>query len=119
MLGALALQGGARQLAAHCTLERRQGAALQLRLDPAHANLLTNQLHERLRAALENHLQERVELRIEIGEPQVETPARRDARLADARRQGARDAIEQDPNVAALQRELDATVMPDSIEPLG
>jgi DNA polymerase-3 subunit gamma/tau len=119
LLDALALQGGARQLAVHCTLERRDGAALHLKLDGAHAHLLTHQLQERLRAALESHLQERVDLRIEVGQPQAETPARRDARLADERRQGARDSLERDPNVAALRSELDATLMPDSIEPLS
>ena len=119
LLDALALQGGARQLAAHCTLESHQGAVLRLRLDKAHEHLLTSQLQERLRAALENHFAERVELRIDIGAPQAETPARRDARLADERRQGARESLERDPNVTALQNELGASFVPDSIEPLS
>jgi DNA polymerase-3 subunit gamma/tau len=119
LLDRLTLQGGARQLAAHCTLESHQGAVLRLRLDKAHEHLLTTQLQERLRGALENHFAERVDLRIEIGSPQAETPARRDARLADERRQGARESLERDPNVTALQNELGATFVPDSIEPLN
>jgi DNA polymerase-3 subunit gamma/tau len=119
ILDALPLQGGARQLAAHCTLEVRRGSALQLRLDKAYEHLLTPQLQERLRAALESHFGERADVRIEIGQPQAETPAGRDARLADERRRGARESLEGDPNVAALQSELGATFVPDSIEPLS
>jgi DNA polymerase-3 subunit gamma/tau len=119
LLDALPLQGGARQLAAHCTLETRQGAAVRLRLDKTHEHLLTPQLQERLRAALESHFGERTQLRIEIGQPQAETPARRDERLADERRRGARESLEGDPNVTALQSELGATFVPDSIEPLS
>jgi DNA polymerase-3 subunit gamma/tau len=119
LLDALALQGGARQLAAHCVLESHEGAVLRLRLDKAHEHLLTTQLQERLRSTLENHFAERVDLRIEIGSPQGETPAGRDARLADERRRGARESLERDPNVAALQNELGASFVPDSIEPLS
>jgi DNA polymerase-3 subunit gamma/tau len=119
LLDALPLQGGARQLAAHCALESHEGSLLRLKLDKAHEHLLTTQLQERLRAALENHFAERVELRIEIGSLQAETPARRDARLADERRQGARESLERDPNVTALQSELGASFVPDSIEPLS
>jgi DNA polymerase-3 subunit gamma/tau len=118
LLDALPLQGGARQLAAHCTLQSRDGAVVRLKLDKGHEHLLTSQLQERLRTALEGHFAERVDLRIEIGSPEAETPARRDARLADERLQGAREALERDPNVAALQNELGASFVPDSIEPL-
>jgi DNA polymerase III subunit gamma/tau len=118
LLATLSLQGGARQLAAHCELESRQGKVFRLRLDQAHEHLLTEQLQERLRSALERCVGARVDLRVEIGEPHAETPARRDARLADERRQDARVSLEQDPNVNALQRELDATFIADSIEPL-
>jgi DNA polymerase-3 subunit gamma/tau len=119
LLDALPLQGAARQLAAHCVLQRRQGAALHLRLDRAHEHLLTAQQQERLRAALSARFGQPVELRIEIGEPDEETPARRDARLAGERRQDARATLERDPNVVALQSELGATLVQDSVEPLG
>jgi DNA polymerase-3 subunit gamma/tau len=119
LVDALPLQGAARQLAAHCVVQRRQGGSFVLELDGAHEHLLTTQQQERLRSALAAHLGEPVELRIQIGNPASETPARRDARVADERRQGAREALERDPNVAALQAELGATFVDDSIEPLS
>jgi DNA polymerase-3 subunit gamma/tau len=119
LVDTLSLTGAARQLAAHCTLERRDGSALYLKLDRSHEHLLTAQVQERLRAALDAHFGERVTLRIDVGDPAGETPAQRDARLMDERRRSAQEAIERDPNVVALQNELGATLLRDSIEPLN
>ncbi|MEQ8205523.1 MAG: DNA polymerase III subunit gamma/tau C-terminal domain-containing protein, partial [Woeseia sp.] len=68
------------------------------------ANALTRQFGEELR------------VEIEIGNSAVETPVQADARIADEQLEAARQSLEDDPNVKALQDMFGATLNPDSVE---
>jgi DNA polymerase-3 subunit gamma/tau len=117
LLSALDLRGPARQLADHCDLQSSSGAVWQLVLPEDKQHLNTQQLRTRLESALREHTGRDLRLTIVPGTPARPTPA--DLRKANEndRMRGAREAIENDPNVQALQAQLDATVEADSIRP--
>jgi DNA polymerase-3 subunit gamma/tau len=117
LLRSLDLRGPARQLADHCDLQSRSGGAWQLVLAADKQHLNTQQLRNRIEGALREHLGQELRLSIVTGTPSRPTPA--DIRLANEneRMRAAREAIENDPNVRALQEQLGATLEADSIRP--
>jgi DNA polymerase-3 subunit gamma/tau len=117
LLRSLDLRGPARQLADHCDLQSRSGGAWQLVLPADKQHLNTQQLRNRIESALREHLRQELRLTIATGTPSRPTPA--DIRLAseNERMRTAREAIEIDPNVRALQEQLGATLEADSIRP--
>jgi DNA polymerase III subunit gamma/tau len=117
LLKALDLRGPARQLADQCDLQSSAGSTWQLVLPADKQHLNTQQLRTRLEAALRDHFGREVKLAIVAGTPARPTPA--DLRKANEneRMRGAREALENDPNVQAMQAQLDATLEADSIRP--
>ncbi len=119
LLQALELQGSARLLAANCSLVAREGSYMCLALDPRSSHYRTPQSEATLREALSRLSGTKVTLKIEVGEPPGETPARRHARAADERLSAARAELENDDTVKALRDTFGATFVPDSIKPLN
>jgi DNA polymerase-3 subunit gamma/tau len=117
LLAALDLRGPARQLADNCDLISNAGGTWQLVLPPDKQHLNTQQLRARLEGAVREHVGREVRINIAAGTPPRPTPA--DIRRANEneRMRNAREAIEKDPNVRALQSQLDATLEEDSIRP--
>jgi DNA polymerase-3 subunit gamma/tau len=117
LLRSLDLRGPARQLADHCDLQSHSGGTWQLVLPADKQHLNTQQLRTRIEGALKEHLGRELRLNIVAGTPSRPTPA--DIRLAseNERMRAAREAIENDPNVRALQEQLGATLEADSIRP--
>jgi DNA polymerase-3 subunit gamma/tau len=117
LLRSLDLRGPARQLADHCDLQSHSGSAWQLVLPADKQHLNTQQLRGRIESALREHFGRELRLAIVAGTPSRPTPA--DLRLAseNERMRAAREAIENDPNVRALQEQLGATLEADSIRP--
>jgi DNA polymerase-3 subunit gamma/tau len=117
LLRSLDLRGPARQLADHCDLQSHSGAAWQLVLPADKQHLNTQQLRGRIESALREQFGRELRLSIVAGTPARPTPA--DLRLAseNERARTAREAIENDPNVRALQEQLGATLEADSIRP--
>jgi DNA polymerase-3 subunit gamma/tau len=114
----LDLKGVARELALNCALEEHTEQGLVLGVDPAHARLLNESRRRLIEQALSDHFGHFLALRIrQEGELRGETPAGRQAREREARRQQAVRAIETDENVKALQDVFGATVNYDSIQP--
>jgi DNA polymerase-3 subunit gamma/tau len=117
LLRELDLRGPARQLADHCDLQSTMNGAWSLVLPADKQHLNTQQLRARLETALKEHVGRELRLSIVAGTPSRPTPA--DIRRAgeNERMRAAREAIEGDPNVRALQAQLDATIEADSIRP--
>jgi len=113
----LRLSGAVRQLANHCHLKGVDAGVLTLVLDETAAHLQTEALQEKFRQALCEGLGREVRLRLELGRPEVETPAQRMSRRDEERQQAAEASIDKDPNVLAIQQAFDATVDPTSIKP--
>jgi DNA polymerase-3 subunit gamma/tau len=118
LVEALPVRGVARELAANCVLDGRDGDTLRLTLDAAHQQLLTDQSRGRLEEALARHYGRPVTLRINAGAAADSTPARQRDRRDAEKLAAARTAIEEDPNVRALKDAFGAEVREASIKPL-
>ena len=118
LLSSAEIHGAARQLAEHCTIKEQSGNRIALVLAEECAHLNTKQVKGRLETALGQHLGRRLKLEIATGEPPVATPAQIREAGEDQRMRKAREAIEQDPNVKAVQATFDAVVEADSIRPM-
>jgi DNA polymerase III subunit gamma/tau len=117
---AMALQGPAGQLAAHCVLVGRAKDLVKLRLDRAGEVFNRAQLVQKLTQALSLHYREPVRLEITVADAdRIEpTPARQQAQVADERLKAAEQAIDSDPAVLAMRDIFGATVLPGSVKPL-
>lgn len=121
MVAQMNLGGITRQLAVNCAFLGRQGNKVRLSLDPEGAHYRTAMMEEKLKQALSNYYGEPVVLEFVEGgggsEEAMNTPARQFKAAADDRLQGARTAIENDPNIRAMKEIFGATVTPESIRP--
>ena len=115
---ALGLTGMAKQLAANCVLDARTDKRIELTLAANSKSLYSKQLEQRLQEALRALLKNAVILEINVGEVAVETPAAQAQRRAEGKMEQARQAIENDVNVKALQETFGAQVISDSIRPI-
>jgi len=114
----LDIKGVARELALNCALQDLSEHAAVLAVDPTHARLLSETRRQQIEQALGGHFARPFSLKIlQEGEFRGETPARRQAREREARKQQAVQSIETDENVKALQDAFGATVNYDSIRP--
>jgi DNA polymerase-3 subunit gamma/tau len=71
-----------------------------------------------LAQALSEALGAPVQLDVALGEISGETPFMQQQRLRGEALEAARERLQQDPVVTALVREFDATLRPDSIQPV-
>ena len=117
LVRSLDLRGPARQLADHCDLQSHSGGAWQLVLPADKQHLNTQQLRGRIESALREHFGKELRLAIVAGTPSRPTPAELRLASENERVRSAREAIENDPNVRALQEQLGATLEADSIRP--
>jgi DNA polymerase-3 subunit gamma/tau len=118
LLNSADIHGAARQLAEHCTIKEQSGNRIALVLTADCAHLNTKQVKGTLETALGEHMGRPLKLEIAAGEPPVATPAQIREGGEDLRMRKAREAIEQDPNVKAVQAAFDAVVEEDSIRPM-
>jgi DNA polymerase III subunit gamma/tau len=123
LLARLELAGAAQQLAANCVWLGREGDLVRLRLDRRSEALRTAATEERLAQALGRHFGTPVRLVIERDDaaqpPEAaDTPARREARAAEAELAQARAALEADPTVRALRDKFGASVQADTVKPV-
>ncbi len=118
MIGALELQGAARQLAAHCVLVGREGAVIRLALDPRSKFMRTPAVEEKLAQALTRYYGEPVRLEFTTVAPQAETPAQAEQRASQEEAESARRAFESDPGVQGFRERFGATPLPETIRPV-
>jgi DNA polymerase-3 subunit gamma/tau len=112
------VRGGARQLADHCELASASETRVELILSADKETLNTQQLRSRLEGAIGQYLGRRITLVITPGKTPRPTPAERRAANENARMRRAREAMEQDPNVKAVQDAFGAVLEADSIQPV-
>jgi DNA polymerase-3 subunit gamma/tau len=114
IIDALGITGPARQLAANCAVAGYNGGQVRLLLDARATR--TPGTEAKLADALSRYLGEKVRLVFDTSASAV-TPARELQRQDDQRLQQARAALESDPNIQALQRQMGATIFPESVRP--
>ncbi|MFC1602823.1 DNA polymerase III subunit gamma/tau [Pseudomonadota bacterium] len=114
----LGLGGIARQLANNCIYEGWSDGVLRLQLDPAHQGMCTTRSEQNLQQALESYSHTKVQLKIRVEQPQVETPAQRQVR-AQADRQGeAEQSMANDSMVRSLEETFSGKLIPGSVQPV-
>ncbi len=119
LLAQLNVQGMARELARHCTLESFVEGRLALNIAPAQKQLLANKIaHEKLQAALADYFAQPVRLVITLGETRADTPAAVEQQHKQTRQQQAAHAIAQDTFVRDAQAQLGVQVTEESIKPI-
>ncbi|MGB5581944.1 MAG: DNA polymerase III subunit gamma/tau [Woeseia sp.] len=112
----LGLSGAVHLLAKNCGYVRRDGGVIRLSLDQRSESLLTPQRQEQLAEALSKKFAEPLRVEIKVGSADVETPLQAEARAVDEKLAAARESLEADPNVRALQDMFGATLNADTIE---
>lgn len=112
------LGGPVGQLARHAAPRSLEGELLTLALKPAHQHLAVESLCAPLQKALGTALGHTLRVRFVI-DAATETPAARAELAKSAEQAAAERAINEDPTVQILQRELGARVIPESIRPAG
>ncbi|RFC33037.1 MAG: DNA polymerase-3 subunit gamma/tau [Candidatus Nitrotoga sp. MKT] len=117
LLAQLNVQGMARELAKHCTLESFVDGRLTLVLAPQHKHLLTNKMaQEKLQAALTDYFVQSVRLSVTLGVNNMATPAAVEQQVKQTRQQHAIEAIMQDPFVREAQAQLGAQILEETIK---
>jgi DNA polymerase-3 subunit gamma/tau len=115
VLQSLDVRGPARQLADHLSLLANAAGGWQFVLAPDKAHLNTQQLRGRLEAALREQFGRDLRVTVSIGTPPGPTPAELRKANEDERMRTARESLEEDPNVSALQAAFDATLEADTV----
>ena len=118
VVAATQLRGVARQLADNCEVSRATSTRIELIVSEDKSHLLTDQVCSRLQTEISRHLDREMSVSIKPGRPPRPTPA--DIRLANEteRMRTARESVEQDANIQAMQSAFDAVVEADSIRPI-
>jgi DNA polymerase-3 subunit gamma/tau len=120
LVAGLGLNGAGKLLASNCAYLRREMNVIYLGLDRRSESLLTRSRQEAIASALSSRFGEELKVDIAVGAATGnETPIQKAARLVDEKRDAARESLEADPNVKALQEMFGAELNPDSIEPLN
>jgi len=119
LVEALNLRGMVKQLAVNCTLLEKSSTEVKLVLNKENQQLLNPAMQKKLEEALCASLQQKLKLYIELGNQQVESPAKTTARNTAERQQMAEDSIQQDPMVQALKENFNAEVVPNSVKPVN
>ncbi|MFC1665966.1 DNA polymerase III subunit gamma/tau C-terminal domain-containing protein, partial [Pseudomonadota bacterium] len=111
------LRGLVKELAMNVSPVSLSDGNWSLRLEESHRHFLNKERQEMLLNSLSNSSEEKVGLKIELGELEHATPAQIDASIAAQRQQQLVESMENDPNVQELIDRFDATVIADSIRP--
>lgn len=105
-------------LAQNAELTGVRGNLFCLRAPPQFRFSATPEVQALLAQALSEALGAPVQLEVALGEISGETPFMQQQRLRGEALEAARERLQQDPVVTALVREFDATLRPDSIQPV-
>jgi DNA polymerase-3 subunit gamma/tau len=114
----LQLSGLPRELAQNCELRSLSGDLCLLRLAPTRQHLQMKPAPEKLQKALSDYLGRAIQLRIELGQNDTETPAITADRQRQQVQARATDAINTDGFVREAIESFDAEIVETSIKPI-
>ncbi|TCW31452.1 DNA polymerase III subunit gamma/tau [Gulbenkiania mobilis] len=110
--------GTARMLAQNAALRSWDGQRLELSVSEAFRHLASRDYQEKLRAVIRECFGPGLELSVRVENSAEETPAMRDARVRQKHLAQAKESLENDPVVQLMVREFNATLLPDTIQPV-
>lgn len=117
----LKLSGAAAAVAQHCLLRDINQDCITLQVAPGQAPMINPNLKARFQAALSDHFGKAMTVEFELAKSHqttAETPAAKQAAVQQARQTQAETAIASDDNVEAILKTFNATIIPDSVEPI-
>jgi len=116
----LKLTAFSRQLADNASFVALEEKTISLAIAPEFAHLANDKAISRLQAALSSELQYDVKLRVQQDETQQSSPTLATERAEQSKlsQQNAKDAIHNDPAVAALKSAFNAEVIESTIKPI-
>jgi DNA polymerase-3 subunit gamma/tau len=117
LIHAAGVTGAMRNLADHCEIRSAEPNRLELVLARDKTDFNTDHVRSRLQKTLSEHLGREIRLVITAGDPPRPTPAEKRRATESERMRAAREALEQDPTIKAVQEAFDAVLEPDSIQP--
>jgi DNA polymerase-3 subunit gamma/tau len=117
LVQAAGVTGAMRNLADHCEVLLAESNRFELVLAKDKTDFNTDHVRSRLQKTLSEHLGRDIRLVITAGDPPRPTPAERRRATESERVRAAREALEQDPTIKAVQAAFDAVLEPDSIQP--
>ena len=119
IVAALPLSGLARELAQNCELGHLGESQCLLRLSPAQGHLQMKPSPDRLQQALSEYFGRPLQLRIELAQSEIDTPAATVGRQRQAQQERAATAIAQDTFVRDVIDSFDASLVESSIKPIA
>jgi DNA polymerase-3 subunit gamma/tau len=111
------LVGFAKELAMHCACERLSDEKVVLSLSPKVQHLLKPDRVAQIQTQIQNLLNTKAEVFVEVEESDKETPAECLERLGVEQIEQTRQGLHDDPGVQALMSEFGATINEQSIKP--
>lgn len=118
IVSALKVNPMVREMAMHSVLQVMDDTTLQLVLDSACKNMLSEERRSALQAAVQQHLGKPLRLTITIGESHEATPAAHMQREQQQRLANAQAAINNDVNVQKIVETFGAQIKTDTIQPV-
>jgi len=110
--------GTATMLAQNAELMNYDADSIELAVAAEHKAVATRDFQEKLREAITAHFGRPIALKVNIADATADTPAAQATRERASRQQEAVAAIQNDPFVQSVVRDLGGSVIPDSIKPL-
>lgn len=115
----LPLSGVARNIAANSVLRAVDGAQLTLLLEETKATLYNDEHRKRIESVIADYFGAPVQLRVDVGTVDAETPAAWRQRREAERKEAARKAFTEDALVRAVVERFGAEIQLDSITSLA
>jgi DNA polymerase-3 subunit gamma/tau len=119
IVAALPLSGLARELAQNCELGQLGENQCLLRLSPAQGHLQMKPAPDRLQQALSEFFGRPLQLRIELAQNEIDTPAATVGRQRQEQQERAATSIAQDTFVRDVIDSFDASLVESSIKPIA
>ncbi len=122
LIASLQLKGAVRMLAINCAYLRRGGDTLYFTADSKAEAVFTRERRDALAKAISAFYGETLHVDISLAETiddGAETPVQAESRKTGEQYDAARESIESDPNVQALQDMFGAELKTDTIEPIN
>ena len=113
----LGLEGITRSIAANCLVGEAEGADIRLVLDASQNSVFNEEQQRRIKAAFDAYFGRDINLVIEPGSIDAETPAAWRERMDRERLQEAVQVFENDATVRAIVDRFSGAIKPGSIEP--
>jgi DNA polymerase-3 subunit gamma/tau len=109
--------GVVRALATHCALQSYQGDDMKLLLASEHESLMAGATVSKLTQKIKETFGENINVTIEVMQESIDSPAQHTRDREAERLSKVEDSLDQDEFVKALKRDMQAEIVPGSIQP--